>query len=780
MRPITRLLLLSAFICVHLRFQSSANANDWAKWRGPEQNGVSRETGLPANWNPDTGENVVWKNGVGGMSSPIVMNGHVYTITRVGEQEAPDTLIPGPKTQESVICIDAETGKTVWEYRENPTQTEVPFHRLGWGNVVGDPETGNIYAYMIHASLVCLDGKSGKLLWKRQMTEEFGQISTFGGRTPSPTIDEDQVFISGVAFGWGDNARSAHRVFALDKNTGALNWTSPTGGIPVDAPYSTPSIAVINGERIVITVAGDGGVHAFQSRTGKKVWTYILSKRGLNASPLVEGNFVYACSSEENIDVAQMGRVVCLDASQIENGAPKEVWRIDRIEAGFASPAFFDGRLYVLDNGGTVHAIDGKTGQVFWKRRAGTIGKASPVYADGKLYVAEANGRFGIWEVGPKSAKVLSMHYLGEKMGREYAIYGSVAISNGRVYLQAANSMYCIGPKEAKKVDVPVPPLPQEAPVSENAPVAHIQVRPADLLLKQGEKATFTALAFADKGQRIGTVKDAKWSIGQLQPAMPPSRPGAPAPTTLPSKIGNLKGEVSQGGEFTSAPGGGHQGGGIFAAGGDVTGVARVRVLPPLPWKFDFEQAIIGTPPITWLGAGGKFAVEEKAGSKVLTKLLNLDLYYRARTNFGSVDMSNYTLAADVNVGEKVQNNERYMPDPGLINSRYVLTLLGNHQRLQIHTWPSALPHSLNQTIPFKWSPNTWYRMKLRVDQQPGKAIVRGKVWKAGETEPEAWNVQMEDTLPNTHGNPGLFGHSLVTPYKSEIYYDNIEVTENR
>ena len=80
----------------------------------------------------------------------------------------------------------------------------------------------------------------------------------------------------------------------------------------------------------------------------------------------------------------------------------------------------------------------------------------------------------------------------------------------------------------------------------------------------------------------------------------------------------------------------------------------------------------------------------------------------------------------------------------------------------------------------FQWSANTWYRMKLSVEQQPGKAVVRGKVWKTGEPEPQAWNVQLEDTLPNTHGNPGLFGHSLVTPYKSEIYYDNIEVAENK
>jgi hypothetical protein len=105
--------------------------------------------------------------------------------------------------------------------------------------------------------------------------------------------------------------------------------------------------------------------------------------------------------------------------------------------------------------------------------------------------------------------------------------------------------------------------------------------------------------------------------------------------------------------------------------------------------------------------------------------------------------------------------------------------LLGNHQRLQIHVWPSALPHSLNKTIPFTWKANTWYTMKLRVDQQPGKAVVRGKVWPRGEAEPSAWTIDLVDSTPNPSGNPGLFGHSLVTPVKSEIYYDNILVSEN-
>ncbi len=210
----------------------------------------------------------------------------------------------------------------LWKYLEPMYQTDVPFHRLGWGNPVADPSTGRVYGLGSQCALVCLDGQTGKLIWKRQMTEEFGMISTFGGRTPSPAIDEDQLIIGGVAFGWGDNARGQHRLFALDKNTGELRWTNSTGGLPVDAPYNTPVVTVINGERIVILAAGDGGVHAFQARTGKKVWSFKASIRGMNASVVVDGNYVFCCHDLDNPDTSELGRIYCLDASKLEPGKP--------------------------------------------------------------------------------------------------------------------------------------------------------------------------------------------------------------------------------------------------------------------------------------------------------------------------------------------------------------------------------------------------------------------------------------------------------------------------
>ena len=770
-------------------FSAAAMARDWHQWRGPEQNGVSRETNLPEKWNPD-GENVLWTAPYGGMSSPIVMKGRVYTLGRTGEEKVSGTTTVGPRTQETVVCLDAETGKKIWEHKMNMTQTEVPVHRLGWSNPVGDPATGRVYVLGAQCNLICFEGETGKIVWQRQMTEEFGMISTFGGRTPSPAIDEDRVFIAGVAFGWGDNARSGYRVFAFDKNTGELNWTTSTGGLPVDSPYQTPVITVIEGQKQLVVGSGDGGVYGFQPRTGKKLWGHQISKRGINASPLVDGTRVYVCTGEVNIDNSFNGTVRCID---VTGGTPKELWRQDGKEAGFASPTIADGVFYVLDMKGKLHGFDAMTGKPVWKRpySAGTIGKASLVFGDGKLYVCEANGRVSILKIekGQEKPEVLSREEISgnaQESGREYMIFGSVAIANGRIYLVSAEQMYCIGSKDAKANDAPLPDVTKESDGGDRTP-AHVRVTPADVVLKPGEKKTFQFALFDKLGR---PVKDAPpkpdWSVGQLTPLPPPRSATAPAsaPASAPAPIGNLKGTVTGDGTFT-AEGGPHQGGGVFVKVGDLTGFARVRVMPPLPWKFDFEPAKVGAPPLTWLGAGGKFAVTELDGGKVLTKTPIMDLYYRARTNFGTPDMHDYTIQADVRSGLKEMGGQRHIPDPGVINQRYMMMLYGNHQRLQIHTWSGALgtelsgASGLQRTVLFKWEPDKWYTMKLRVEQAGDKAIARGKVWPAGTPEPEAWTIELEDLMPNRSGNPGIFGHSLVTPYKSDIHYHNILVTPN-
>jgi hypothetical protein len=154
-------------------------------------------------------------------------------------------------------------------------------------------------------------------------------------------------------------------------------------------------------------------------------------------------------------------------------------------------------------------------------------------------------------------------------------------------------------------------------------------------------------------------------------------------------------------------------------------------------------------------------------------------LFARARTNYGSVDMHDYTAQADVRVtGDELTEGDKHvirMPDAGVIDSRYVIELQGSTQTLNIHVWQDAMPDYTSKSIPFTWKPDTWYRLKIQVGHEGSKAVVKGKAWPADGKEPDKWLIELEDPNPNMSGNPGLWGFSN----ERVIYYDNIIVTPN-
>ena len=279
---------------------------DWTYCLGPEFNSTSRETGLVDNWNPEggPGSNVAWKrDDLGSRCTPIVMNGHLYTLLRSN----PGTPIEG----ERVVCLDAKTGETVWENKFNVYLSDVPDTRVGWSSVVGDPETGLVYALGVCGHFQCLDGKTGATVWKVPLHERFGALSTYGGRTNFPIICDDLVIVSAVVIGWGEMAKPTHRFIGFDKATGDVVWFNGTRVLPYDTTYCAPTLAVIAGQKTLVFGSGDGAIWGLQPRTGNHIWQYPISRRGVNAPPLVDGNIVYAGHSEENIVGTKMGAFAC-------------------------------------------------------------------------------------------------------------------------------------------------------------------------------------------------------------------------------------------------------------------------------------------------------------------------------------------------------------------------------------------------------------------------------------------------------------------------------------
>ena len=192
---------------------------------------------------------------------------------------------------------------------------------------------------------------------------------------------------------------------------------------------------------------------------------------------------------------------------------------------------------------------------------------------------------------------------------------------------------------------------------------------------------------------------------------------------------------------------------------------ARVRVIPSLPWTEEFETIELEKIPTHWIGATGKFFVREKDGGKVLVKTPVQRGLNRSNVYLGPSTMKNYQIQVDL-MGTK---NKRRLPDMGLIANRYTLDMQGRHQRLQIRSWASDL--RMAKTIDFAWETDVWYTMKMAVEVMEDKAMIRGKVWRTAEPEPEEWTITAEDPLPNREGSPGIYGYSAT-----EIYYDNLKV----
>src|SRR6476660_6213675 len=173
---------------------------DWPEMRGPHRDGISDEKGLIDKWQLN-GQNFLWRAPYGGRSAPVVMGNRV-------DVQNPAGLVD--QMQERVMALDADTGKVVWEYRFNVFQSDVPAHRVGWASPAADPETGNIYALGVGATVIALD-KTGKLLWDRSIGEEFAAFTTHGGRTMSPVIDGDLVIVGAPVSNWGAQANRTQR-----------------------------------------------------------------------------------------------------------------------------------------------------------------------------------------------------------------------------------------------------------------------------------------------------------------------------------------------------------------------------------------------------------------------------------------------------------------------------------------------------------------------------------------------------------------------------------------
>lgn len=710
--------------------QSSKQTGDWVHWRGPELNGVSRDVGVATKWSPK-GENLLWsKKEFASRSTPVIMNGRVYLVCR----SFPETTEEGEKT----VCVDAKTGDLLWESVHNVFLSDGPAERVGWSSAVGDPSTDRVYVLGLGCLFQCLDGKTGKTIWERSLLEEYGMLSTYGGRTNFPVVFEDLVIISGVMTQYGENAVPAHRFIAFDKNTGEAIWLVSTKVRPEDTTYSTPVLTTFNGQAAMVVGAADGGVYAIQPRTGKTIWKYDASTRGLNTTPLVHDNIVYCGHSEKNrADTSVLGAVFAFDGRQTgEIPENKLLWKIPSITSGRSSPIYVDGRVYFAEDGGMLVCVDAATGKKISEKKLGQNMFGAPIFVEGKIHVVDTKAYWILEPTADGVTEVAKVKLPGDE------VLTSPIVSEGKIYLATTKALYCIGTPESKAADSPRSFTFYEKPVAENGTaLAHIQLTPVELLLAPGQKQVFKVRGFNSQGQTV-PVTGVKYSASA--------------------------GTIDEQGNFVAPTANEHVVVTVTAQVGEMTSKARIRVIPPLPWKFTFDDKQV---PGTWIGAAYRHQPKEFDGQSVLVKISTIPKGTRSQSWMGFTSFHDYTIQADLYASGEIDRRA----DMGLINQRYTLDLMGKGQ-LQIRSWTPRLELRFAKTIPFDWTPGQWYTMKFRSETGTVGVTLKGKVWKRGEPEPTEWTIEATDKTPNLSGSPGLFGNSSV----AEFYIDNVEVSANK
>ncbi|MDA0812492.1 MAG: PQQ-binding-like beta-propeller repeat protein [Verrucomicrobia bacterium] len=756
-------LLASTFLLSNI---DEAEAGDWQFWRGPLGTGTSLESYEKGTFNPTP----VWtKSDAFGRGTPIIIDGklYAYAYRRGDSPTVRETNKLYDYLPEILLCLDPATGEKIWEVDFPEYISDTVYDRYGIGSPGYDPETGNLYLLTANGHFACIS-KDGKILWEVPMVEEFGSLTFPNGRTGCPIIEGDLVIVRRITANWGAQGPGADRFYAFDKHSGKHVWASEPGVRPQDSSFSTPFIETRNGQRIMYVGTGCGNLAAINMLTGQPLWRYQMSHGGVNSSPLLWKDRIIAIHGRENLDSSEEGRMVAIripskvvgmNDPQVVLTKEDEIWRLP-INSFSSSPVLLNDLIYQVTKTGSLVCVEPGEGKILWEEKLGTdnLGHASPLAVNGLLIVPMLDGN--VYVINPTAEKAEILHTLD----LDGACNGAPAVADGRVFIETTEKIYCFAFDTGK---ITYGDAPNEEPLKPGAPVA-LQAVPSEVILHPGGMEQIKLYSIDANGVRIGEVPTAQWAK-----FVPPT-----------AKVQSEMDADFRAGMVIEAKPDAKESAGAFKAttADNLSCIVRGRVLRDVPFSEDFESYKLvvdhptetgvkfAHPALPWSGARFKWEIREIDGNKVLAKTLDRVLFQRAITFIGHADSSNYTIEADM----MTDGNRRIKSTVGLINQRYVATLVGNKDLLEV----ASNHERFKVAMPFPVTAGKWYTMKMRVDvDSSDNGIIKVKAWAKGTAEPESWTLEVPHMDANKVGAPGLFGYSPQA--QKSVYIDNIKVTPN-
>jgi len=406
-----------AIFCAFLVSTPLLAETNWTQWRGPARDGKSTEKGLLDQWTND-GPPLLWQvDGLGkGYSSVAIAGGKLYTLGRIGKQE-------------HLIALDANNGTLLWS---------TPFGSGGHSNGTPTVDGDRVYAIGLKGDLICASAETGKELWRKNFSKDFGGKMMSGwGYSESPLVDGDRLIVT-------PGAKDA-MIVALDKQTGDEIWHSPVPDVgnrgKDGAGYS--SIVISNGAGVKQYVQITGrGLIGVRASDGKFLWSYNKVANGTAniPTPIISGDYVF-CSTgygtgaglvklSPESDGVKAEEVYFLPGNTFQNHHGGMIQVGDYIYAG------------AQHNNGFPTCLELMTGKIVWggKLRGPGSGSAAVIYADGHLVFRYQDGVLALIEATPDEYRLKGTFKPAYQQGRSWA---HPVISDGKLYLREQDKLMC-------------------------------------------------------------------------------------------------------------------------------------------------------------------------------------------------------------------------------------------------------------------------------------------------------------------------------------------------
>lgn len=417
-----------------------ARAADWPQWRGPEGNGVSRETDLPVAWSEESG--VVWKCKLPewGDSTPAIWGDAIFLTSHVENRE----LV--------LLRISKKTGQIEWTRnvgeaaalraaavvpKSGDARRHQKFHgsqNLATPSPVTDGQV--VVVHFGNGDLAAYDF-AGKALWQRNLQKDHGEYSIWWGHANSPVLCGDLVLSVCMQDSCKDlpGEPSPSYVVAHDKKTGQEKWFVPrmTAATAESCDsYTTPLLWQRNG-RTEMLVWGGQVLDAYDPATGKQLWSLAgLSGNRVIPNPVTANGTIYA--------IQGMRQALLAVRPGGDGQRPREdiAWKFDQGTSDSPSPVVVGDLLFMVANDGIARCLDARDGHLHWKERLKGEFRSSPLAADGRVYFTSTQGHTTVLAASEQYKKLAENDLPDE-------VIASPAVSDGRIFLRGRKALYCLG-----------------------------------------------------------------------------------------------------------------------------------------------------------------------------------------------------------------------------------------------------------------------------------------------------------------------------------------------